>query len=1206
MSTLEEKYVFTTPEESVLNKDWAAGSKEQIHQNEFIIKKSKTGYIGEYTNIKYSPAWLKIIDEPIVNALDHIIRTLDSPHKVTCIKVNFTEDGRVRVYNDGPGVEVAIHSVASEKLGREVYAPTFIFGLLFQGSNRTKPDDCIIGGTNGIGSKLSNIFSTEFIVETVDVKRKKFFIQQWRNNMSIAETPIIVDLNSKEISRERKVSHTVLSFMPDYSRFGYKTFGVEEYNKLVDVVRTRVIFAAAYAKSCSDVKVYFNDELININGIRDIAGMMFPGCETMSAIIKPDLSKAKNKNFKYDWDVCVVFTDSTNYDSNQLTNVNGMVVKEGKHIKHLFNDLVSGVKDKIIKLFKDKELNFSNNYVTGNIYLLANTKIPNPNWVGQRKDVVDTDIRNFAGYKFDSKFTSKIADKLKDRIIDSIFASKTATENKRKRTVDYDKYTPARLAGGKHSLKCGLIFVEGDSAMTQVATGISNTVGFERYGLICTGGVIVNARKECSVMETSNGKFVKKSTKLTNNLFMRKLMDVTGLNPESKYDKLSPTYKKEMNKLNYGSLIACVDQDLDGKGNILGLVLNLFELLWPNLLRDGYVKWFATPIIRAYPKTGGKLIEFYTIEDYKKWATSGTDKYNIKYYKGIGTHSRTESINMFKSFESRMYTYYMDERSHEMFEVYFGIDPDLRKAELSKPTRMYTPDIVFEQETKRSISCSNHLEYETNMYQKDNLERKLDHVIDGQNQAGRKILDGVMKAFKATNSEMRVAQLAGEVSKYENYHHGEASLCDSITGKGFIGVGGKQLPIIVPLSCFGSRKGGGRDAAQPRYIKTKYNAKLTDIIYPAVDYHILEFNFDEGERSEPKHFVPIIPTAILESTELPAHGWKLKTWGRDVFKVIENVRRMIRNSDNVSLLATPPYTHGWKGTMRYPRGELYSFGDYEYLEKRNVIKITELPLRVWTDDYFENLRKKAATDNKIIASLRNESDDMTVRIEVELKPGAYELLDEYADSCYSDGVEEYFQLRNRMDSHINLMGPDGSVMSFKSYEDVMYHWFPVRKEYYRKRIERQIIILKLKIISVDNIIKYVNACNDMKISRRKYSEMVKILEENKFARIYRARLNSPEFTPTEELEDLVLNSDSADYKYLLDLPDSKKSEESLEKYIEQLSDLNAELEELKEVSSRGRFIGAYIWERELDALEKVIRHGQKTEWLYDEYGKYEY
>ena len=42
----------------------------------------------------------------------------------------------------------------------------------------------LVGGRNGYGAKLTNIYSTEFVVETVDLERKKKFKQTFTNNMS--------------------------------------------------------------------------------------------------------------------------------------------------------------------------------------------------------------------------------------------------------------------------------------------------------------------------------------------------------------------------------------------------------------------------------------------------------------------------------------------------------------------------------------------------------------------------------------------------------------------------------------------------------------------------------------------------------------------------------------------------------------------------------------------------------------------------------------------------------------------------------------------------------------------------------------------------------------------------------------------------------------------------------------------------------------
>lgn len=1226
MSEVEDKYQYTTAEENIIMKDWAAGSSQQFDVNEFIIKKVGSVLVGSYEKVRYSPAWWKILDEAIVNILDHLVRCLGTQKPVTRVKISFDKNGRFRAYNNGPGIEVAIHKVASEKLGRETWVPSFIFGTLFQGSNRNRNPDSIIGGTNGLGAKLSNCFSSDFVVETVDGERGLYFLQKWKNHMQIVEKPVIIDLKQvNSIPVDRREPHTTLAFAPDYTGlFGYDKFDESVYNKLVDVVRTRVIFASAYAHYTVNMsgtnqpfEIYFNDEIINVKSIADIARILFPNRTQITTNVVPvlDPSKPSRLPYKYTWEVCAVLMNTSSTDVKQLSNVNGVVVREGKHTKRITDLICDGVKEKIGKIFNDKNLKFSPTYVSGNVFLFVNAKIPNPSWTGQRKDILDLNIGKLAGYNLDTKFINTISEKLRDQIVDSIFSTdmKSGTKKKSKQT-EYEKYTPAKKCNSKSRLKCTLIPVEGDSAKASVEIGITKNLGFDYYGVISLGGVIMNARKECVVAETSNGRYIKKSTKLTNNIFLNVLMEVTGLNTAYKYDPNSPTYKKEMSELHYGCIAACVDQDLDGKGNILGLLLSTGELFWPNLVRAGYFKWFCTPIIRAYPKSSGKVVPFFSTLEYEKWASvNNTAQFDIMYYKGLATHGRDEIAHMFKDFHKSLFTYYIDERSHELFEIYFGNSPDLRKRELSQPTKVMSKEKQHIIDTTRLISCSDHLEYETNLYQKDNLERKLDHVIDGQNQSGRKILDGILKGLPGKKA-LKVAQLGGYVAEHENYHHGEASLSDSITGKGLITTGGKQLPFIIPSpGNFGSRKEGGNDAGSPRYIFAKLNRKLTSLLFPDVDYHILPFNFDEGSRSEPKYFMPIIPLAVCESAELPAHGWKLKTWARDVFKVIDNVRRLIRIDDKADLLRLPvcvykgaPYE--WRGEIKTIRGDPFSFGKYTLDEAKNKLRITELPLRVWTTPYVNMLKKKAANEaNEIILDVHpNKSDDISVDIEVTLKPGALTYLAECGDSFFTDGIEEFFQLRDRMDSHINLMGMSGEVIMFESYEAVIHHWFPVRKEFYAKRIERKRVLIELEIRMYENIIRYVENSVNMKLSKRKYAEMNQILADLKYDKIYRARINSPGFTPTEDLMRIVLESESANYDYLLDLSDRNKSEEALDKYINDLGKTRAELDKLNEIATKGRFPGAVIWESELDALEAVIREGLRTFWKFEDASKYIY
>src|SRR5208282_5833904 len=113
------------------------------------------------------------------------------------------------------------------------------------------------------------------------------------------------------------------------------------------------------------------------------------------------------------------------------------------------------------------------------------------------------------------------------------------------------------------------------------------------------------------------------------------------------------------------------------------------------------------------------------------------------YIKGMGSNERWESLHMFKQFHQNLSYYYINEESsHEVFEIYYGKDPDKRKIELAQPLRELDPEIIATQVATKSVLCDNHLRSETFLYQKDNIERKLDHAIDGMNQSGRKIFDG--------------------------------------------------------------------------------------------------------------------------------------------------------------------------------------------------------------------------------------------------------------------------------------------------------------------------------------------------------------------------------------------------------------------------------------------------------------------------------
>ena len=93
---------------------------------------------------------------------------------MTKLKVTIDEQNKkFIVENNGKGIPVEIHGV------HKIYVPEMIFGHLLTSSNYEDSDERTVGGLNGLGAKLTNIFSSKFIVECGDKERHKQFTGEW-------------------------------------------------------------------------------------------------------------------------------------------------------------------------------------------------------------------------------------------------------------------------------------------------------------------------------------------------------------------------------------------------------------------------------------------------------------------------------------------------------------------------------------------------------------------------------------------------------------------------------------------------------------------------------------------------------------------------------------------------------------------------------------------------------------------------------------------------------------------------------------------------------------------------------------------------------------------------------------------------------------------------------------------------------------------
>merc|ERR1719399_2039872 len=97
---------------------------------------------------------------------------------MTYIKVVVDEKaGMISVENNGKGLPVEIHKE------HNMYVPEMVFGHLLTSDNYDDDEEKVTGGRNGYGAKLTNIFSTKFMITCADGKRGKRYEQVWEANM---------------------------------------------------------------------------------------------------------------------------------------------------------------------------------------------------------------------------------------------------------------------------------------------------------------------------------------------------------------------------------------------------------------------------------------------------------------------------------------------------------------------------------------------------------------------------------------------------------------------------------------------------------------------------------------------------------------------------------------------------------------------------------------------------------------------------------------------------------------------------------------------------------------------------------------------------------------------------------------------------------------------------------------------------------------
>ena len=169
--------------------DTYVGSIETANEEVFLHEES--GSFKPET-IAVNPGFYKLIDELLVNAHDHAIRLRSKNSEDPVKKINvLCEAHGFTIENDGEPIDVAEHPE------HKVWIPQMIFGELLTSTNYNKDEKKLVGGKNGYGVKLVNIFAKEMKVVVHDKARKLLYQQTFADNMTKIGKPEVTTPKKK-------------------------------------------------------------------------------------------------------------------------------------------------------------------------------------------------------------------------------------------------------------------------------------------------------------------------------------------------------------------------------------------------------------------------------------------------------------------------------------------------------------------------------------------------------------------------------------------------------------------------------------------------------------------------------------------------------------------------------------------------------------------------------------------------------------------------------------------------------------------------------------------------------------------------------------------------------------------------------------------------------------------------------------------------
>lgn len=363
------------------------------------------------------------------------------------------------------------------------------------------------------------------------------------------------------------------------------------------------------------------------------------------------------------------------------------------------------------------------------------------------------------------------------------------------------------------------------------------------------------------------------------------------------------------------------------------------------------------------------------------------------------------------------------------------------------------------------MEISNFIDKEYKDYAKYTLyNRAIPSLVDGFKPVQRK----AMFCMLHKKDKQKVMSLAGSMIS-DGYSHGDSSACQAISKMAQDFPGSNNIPYFNKKGNFGNKF--IKEPSAPRYIYVKNNPFFKKVF---LDKMLEKRDIDE---TEPKYFLPIIPTILLNGVEGVAVGFATEILPYKL-EIIKKYIQQYINQEPIPILK--PYYKGYTGKIELEDEKWIMYGKYEVINT-TTIHISEIPVQMDREKYLSHLSK--LIEKGLISSFTDKSSskwNITVRLKRK--------------SAVFKDPERYLKLKQILSENITTIDEKNDLKIFKNVYNLLDYFIEFRLKVYTERKLWKIQNITAEIEVISQKIKFIKYLTKINFKKMTYKEIVEIIK----------------------------------------------------------------------------------------------------------------